>query len=89
MDNIFSIKNVLIISFLILIFLTIKDDGIIDYYKLSNVQTKLLLEEKELEDQLYQLKQENRLLKNNNQYIEKIARENFFYLFPNETIIHF
>jgi len=89
MDNIFSIKNVLIISFLILIFLTIKDDGIIEYYKLSNVHTKLLLEEKELEDQLYQLKQENRLLKNNNQYIEKIARENFFYLFPNETIIHF
>ena len=89
MDNIFSIKNLIIISFLILIFLTIKDDGIIDYYKLSNIHSQLLLKETELENQLYQLIKENSLLKNNTQYIEKIARENFFYLFPNETIIHF
>ena len=89
MDNIFSIKNLMIISFLILIFLTIKDDGIIDYYKLSNIHSQLLLKETELENQLYQLTKENGLLKNNTQYIEKIARENFFYLFPNETIIHF
>ena len=89
MDNIFSIKNLMIISFLILIFLTIKDDGIIDYYKLSNIHSQLLLKETELENQLYQLIKENGLLKNNTQYIEKIARENFFYLFPNETIIHF
>ena len=89
MDNIFSIKHLMIISFLILIFLTIKDDGIIDYYKLSNTHSQLLLKEQELENQLYQLIKENRLLKNDIQYIEKIARENFFYLFPNETIIHF
>tara|TARA_B100000287_G_scaffold383092_1_gene388639 strand:+ start:284 stop:553 length:270 start_codon:yes stop_codon:yes gene_type:complete len=89
MDNIFSIKNIIILSLLLLIFLTIKDDGAIDYYKLSTEHTKLLLKEKELEETLNQLKQENRLLRNNNQYIEKIARENFFYLFPNETIIHF
>ena len=89
MGKIFSIKNLLIITFLILIFFVIKDDGIIDYQKLSSIHTQLLLEEKELENQLYYLKQENQLLKNNNSYIEKIAREQFFYLLPNETIIHF
>ena len=89
MDNILSIKNVIIVSFLMLIFLTIKNDGIIDYYRLSNQHIKLLLKEQDFENQLYELKQENRLLKYSNQYIEKIARENFFYLFPNETIIHF
>ena len=89
MDKVFSIKNLLIITFLILIFFVVKDDGIIDYQKLSSLHDKLLLEEQELENQLYYLKQENQLLKNNNSYIEKIAREQFFYLFPNETIIHF
>ena len=89
MDNIFSLKNLIIVSFLILMFIFIKEDGLIDYQRLSVKSDNLLLQEKALENKLYYLKQENQLLKTNNQYIEKVAREKFFYLFPNETIIHF
>ena len=35
------------------------------------------------------LKKENNLLKNNKRYIEKNAREEYFYIYPDETIITF
>ena len=41
-----------------------------------------------LQDSLLVLKRNNQLLNNNNTYIEKIAREKYFYAYPNETMIY-
>ncbi len=89
MDKIFSIKNLFIFIIIAIIFLFLKDDGIIDYQTLVTQHNQLLIEMNDLSNQLYDLKKENLLLQNNNNYIEKIAREQYFYIFPNETIIHF
>jgi len=89
MDKIFSIKNLFIFIIIATIFLFLKDDGIIDYQTLVTQHNQLLIEMNDLSNQLYDLKKENLLLQNNNNYIEKIAREQYFYIFPNETIIHF
>ena len=89
MDKIFSIKNLFIFIIIAIIFLFLKDDGIIDYQTLVTQHNQLLIEMNDLSNQLYHLKKENLLLQNNNNYIEKIAREQYFYIFPNETIIHF
>ena len=89
MDKIFSIKNSFIFIIIATIFLFLKDDGIIDYQTLVTQHNQLLIEMNDLSNQLYDLKKENLLLQNNNNYIEKIAREQYFYIFPNETIIHF
>ena len=89
MDKIFSIKNLFIFIIISTIFLFLKDDGIIDYQTLVTQHNQLLIEMNDLSNQLYDLKKENLLLQNNNNYIEKIAREQYFYIFPNETIIHF
>ena len=89
MDKLFSYKSVLTLLIIIIIFFSIKDDGIIEYQKLSREHSELLFKMSNLSQQLYDLKQENILLKNNDDYIEKIAREKYFYLFPSETIINF
>ena len=89
MDNILSFKNLFILVAILFTFLTIKEDGILDYQKLSNTHNQLLMKLNLLSIELYDLKRENILLQNNNQYIEKVAREQYFYIFPNETIIHF
>ena len=89
MDKILSLKNLFILIVIITMFLFLKDDGVIDYQTLLNERNQLLSKINEKSNQLDDLKKENRLLKNNDQYIEKIAREKYFYLFPKETIINF
>ena len=89
MDKILSLKNLFILIVIITMFLFLKDDGVIDYQTLLNERNQLLSTVNEQSNQLDDLKEENRLLKNNDQYIEKIAREKYFYLFPKETIINF
>ena len=89
MDKILSLKNLFILIVIITMFLFLKDDGVIDYQTLLNERNQLLSKINEKSNQLDDLKEENRLLKNNDHYIEKIAREKYFYLFPKETIINF
>ena len=89
MDKILSLKNLFILIVIITMFLFLKDDGVIDYQTLLNERNQLLSKVNEKSNQLDDLKEENRLLKNNDQYIEKIAREKYFFLFPDETIINF
>ena len=89
MDKILSLKNLFILIVILTMFLFLKDDGIIDYQTLLNEHNQLLSVVNEKSDQLFNLKRENVMLQNNDQYIEKIAREKYFYLFPKETIINF
>jgi|TARA_B100001540_G_C15486797_1_gene497258 cell division protein FtsB len=89
MDKIINLKNLFICIILAIMFLFMKDDGIIDYRLLLNNKNRLLSEIQEKSNELYDLKQENILLEKDNQHIEKIAREKYFFLFPNETIINF
>ncbi len=70
-------------------FLFLKDDGIIEYRQLLGVRNQLSSEINLKSDKLYELKKESILLEKNPQYIEKIAREKWFFHFPNETIINF
>ena len=89
MDKIITLKNLFICIVIMVMFLFMKDDGIIDYSSLLNnkneLSSKIQKKSKELDD----LKKENQLLENDDQYIEKIAREKYFFLFPYETIINF
>ena len=89
MDKIINLKNLFICIILAIMFLFMKDDGIIDYRVLLNDKNRLLSKIQEKSNELYDLKQENILLEKDNHHIEKIAREKYFFLFPNETIINF
>jgi len=89
MDKIITLKNLFICIILMIMFLFLKDDGIIDYRLLLNNKNELLSKISNKSNELYDLKQENILLEKDNKHIEKIAREKYFFLFPNETIINF
>tara|TARA_Y100000996_G_C22246599_1_gene529992 strand:+ start:94 stop:363 length:270 start_codon:yes stop_codon:yes gene_type:complete len=89
MDKIITLKNLFICIIIVIMFLFMKDDGIIDYRVLLNDKNRLLSTIEKKSNELYDLKQENILLEKDNQHIEKIAREKYFFLFPNETIINF
>tara|TARA_B100001250_G_scaffold143644_1_gene122944 strand:- start:248 stop:517 length:270 start_codon:yes stop_codon:yes gene_type:complete len=89
MDRIITFKNLFICVVLLVMFLFLKDDGIIDYQVLLNDKNELLSKINQKSNELDDLKQENVLLEQDNQYLEKIAREKHFFLFPNETIINF
>ena len=89
MDKIITLKNLFICIIIMIMFLFMKDDGIIDYRVLLNDKNRLLSTIEKKSNELYDLKQENILLEKDNQHIEKIAREKYFFLFPNETIINF
>ena len=71
----------------LLFYLFIKQDGLLDYYKGYNNYIILEEEQSKLNQELKIIKDENRLLKNNNRYIEKTAREEYFFIYPNEIII--
>lgn len=73
----------------LIIYFFIKDDGLIDYYQTNQSYQKLLNQKHQLTQKLANLKKENNLLKNNKRYIEKNAREEYFYIYPDETIITF
>tara|TARA_B100001142_G_scaffold96284_2_gene98121 strand:- start:7749 stop:8018 length:270 start_codon:yes stop_codon:yes gene_type:complete len=89
MDKIITLKNLFICIVIMVMFLFMKDDGIIDYSSLSNNKNELLSKIQKKSKELDDLKKENQLLENDDQYIEKIAREKYFFLFPDETIINF
>ncbi len=73
----------------IILYLFIKQDGIIDYYQTEKSYKKLLVEKEELDQELKNIKTQNQLLKHNKKHIEKIAREEYFYIYPDEIIISF
>ena len=81
--NNFFLSGLICITF----YLFIKDDGIIDYYRGKESYQELVIEKNQLDKELQAIKDENRLLKNNKHYIEKVAREEYFYIFPDEIII--
>ncbi len=89
MGKIFSFKNLFILSIILIMFLFLKDDGLIDYQRLANERNQLLSTIQVESNSLYDLKKENIQLQQNDRYIEKIAREKWFFRFPNETIINF
>ena len=89
MGKIFSFKNLFILSIILIMFLFLKDDGLIDYQRLANEHNQLLSTIQDKSNALYDLKKENIQLQQNDRYIEKIAREKWFFRFPNETIINF
>ncbi len=89
MGKIFSFKNLFILSIILIMFLFLKDDGLIDYQRLANERNQLLSTIQDKSNALYDLKKENIQLQQNDRYIEKIAREKWFFRFPNETIINF
>ena len=83
--------NKLFLSILIciLLFLFIKSDGIIDYYSEQAYYQSLLSEKDQLDKELHAIQEQNHLLKTNKRYIEKVAREEYFYIYPDEIIISF
>ncbi len=83
--------NKLLLSCLIclIIYFFIKDDGLVDYYQTNQFYQKLLNDKYQLNQELDILTKQNNLLKNNKRYIEKIAREEYFYIYPDEIIITF
>tara|TARA_A100001037_G_C15053871_1_gene591419 strand:- start:783 stop:1052 length:270 start_codon:yes stop_codon:yes gene_type:complete len=89
MGKIFSFKNLFILSIILIMFLFLKDDGLIDYQRLANERNQLLSTIQDESNSLYDLQKENERFKNDPIYIEKIAREKWFFRFPNETIINF
>ena len=89
MGKIFSYQNLIIFTAIIIIFFFIKDDGVLEYQQLSSDYSSLVFEMNELSNQLYDLKRDNIRLQNNDAYIEKISREEYFYIYPNEIIINF
>ena len=89
MGKILSFKNLFILSIILIMFLFLKDDGLIDYQRLTNERNQLLSTIQAESNSLDDLKKENIQLQENDRYIEKIAREKWFFRFPNETIINF
>ncbi|MFL2988149.1 septum formation initiator family protein [bacterium] len=82
-------KFLLSALFCLIIYFFVKNDGLIDYYQTNQSYHKLLNQKYQLNQELAQLKKENNLLKNNKRYIEKVAREEYFYIYPDEIIITF
>ena len=72
----------------LILFSFLKENGILDHEKEKEKYHNLLKEKSMLQDSLQALKINNQLLKSSNTYIEKIAREKYFYAYPNETIIY-
>ena len=73
---------------ILILFSFLKENGIIDNEEAKEKYRNLLKEKSMLQDSLQALKTNNQLLKSSKTYIEKIAREKYFYAYPNETIIY-
>jgi len=82
-------KFLLSALFCLIIYFFVKNDGLIDYYQTNQSYQKLLNQKYQLNQELALLKKENNLLRNNKRYIEKVAREEYFYIYPDEIIITF
>ena len=70
-----------------LFYLFIKEDGLLEYYKGYNNFNKLQEKKIKLQSELLKIQNENELIKTDKNHIEKIAREEYFYIYPNEIII--
>ena len=88
MNNYIS-KFLLSISIAIVIYFFIKNEGLIDYNQEYNYYYNLLSKKDSLSNELFELQIENKWLEDNKEYIEKIAREKYFYIYPDEKIINF
>tara|TARA_B110000116_G_scaffold821_1_gene734 strand:+ start:335 stop:598 length:264 start_codon:yes stop_codon:yes gene_type:complete len=73
---------------ILILFSFLQENGILDNEEEKEKYRNLLKEKSMLQDSLLVLKTNNQLLKSSNTYIEKIAREKYFYAYPNETIIY-
>ena len=82
-------KILLSLSIAIIIYLFIKDEGLIDYNTEYNNYYNLLSVKDSLSNRLFDLQLENKWLENNKEYIEKVAREKYLYIYPDEKIINF
>ncbi len=87
MNSVF-LKFLTSLSICMILYLFMKQDGIIDYYKEYRYYETLVHEYNELSIQLENLQKENQMLKHDKSYIEKIAREEYFYIYPDEIIIN-
>ena len=82
-------KILLSLSIAIIIYLFIKNEGVIDYNTEYNNYYNLLSVKDSLSNRLFDLQLENKWLENNKEYIEKVAREKYLYIYPDEKIINF
>ena len=82
-------KILLSLSIAIIIYLFIKDEGLIDYNREYNNYYNLLSIKDSLSNRLFDLQLENKSLEDNKEYIEKVAREKYLYIYPDEKIINF
>tara|TARA_B100000965_G_scaffold170397_1_gene142174 strand:- start:181 stop:438 length:258 start_codon:yes stop_codon:yes gene_type:complete len=83
--------NKLLLSILIcmIFFLFIKSDGLMDYHNQKTYYESLVSKKTKLDKELNTIKTQNHLLKFNKRYIEKTAREEYFYIYPGEIIVSF
>ena len=83
--------NKLLLSILIcmILFLFIKSDGLMDYLNQKTYYESLVSKKNKLVQELNTIQTQNRLLKSNKRYIEKTAREEYFYIYPGEIIVSF
>ena len=75
------------IAICMFLYLCLKNDGLIDYYKEYSYHQTLVNKKNILMNELEQIKIENQLLQNDKRYIEKMVREEYFYIYPDEIII--
>ena len=64
------------------------DLNFLEIDNVNNYYQQLIDDKNILEQELKGMKIENQLLKHNKRYIEKVAREEYFYIYPNEIIIN-
>ena len=86
--NNFFLKLLMSLSICLVLYFCIKQDGLVDYYKEHMYYKTLINKHDVLSMQLENLQRENQLLTNDKRYIEKIAREEYFYIYPDEIIIN-
>ncbi len=88
-------RSIVFFTLIILIFLylgislTFGEMGLIKYFELKEVQSKLMIDVKKMEEENKVLNTQIKLLEENTFYIEKHAREEFGMARPNEYIFRF
>ena len=85
--NNFFLKVLMSLSICFVLYFCMKQDGLVDYYKEYMYYKTLIHKHDTLSTELENLQKENQLLTNDKRYIEKIAREEYFYIYPDEIII--
>ncbi|GAB4130466.1 MAG: hypothetical protein Fur0015_04340 [Ignavibacteriales bacterium] len=85
------VRNIILISLIVLfsIFILFNEYGLIKYFKLKKDLSELSSKIQKSEMELKNLRSEIDSLNNSNFMLEKIAREKFHMIRPNEKIIEF